>query len=269
MKKSFFLIATLLLGIAMFQACKKSDTVAQADLMTSEDLATNEDFSEEIDFAADVAIEERGSGSACPTVTLDKPWGTWPNTITIDYGTDGCTGPNGNHILKGKIIIQQSADMFSTGAVRTKTFDDFFVDDVEVSGVKSWTNNGLDANGNWSYTKTATNMVLAYPDGSSTTWNHTHTSTLIQGGNTLLTHWDNVWSTTGNSSGTNRNGVAYSSAITEPLIKKATCRWISEGQIEFTRDGKTATLDFGNGTCDRFGQLTLPNGDTFTIKLRQ
>ncbi len=268
MKKSFFLIATLLMGIALFQSCKKSDNVSDADIMTSEDIATNEDFSEEIDFVADVAIEERGGGGTCPTVTLAQPWGTWPNTITIDYGPDGCTGPNGDHILKGKIIIQQTAEMFAAGATRTKTFDNFFVDDVQVSGTKSWTNNGKNADGNWSYTKTATNMVLSYPDGTSTTWNHTHTSTLIQGGATP-THWDNVWSTTGNSSGTNRNGVNYTSTITQPLIKKALCRWISEGVVEFTRDDRSASLDFGDGTCDRFGTLTLDNGDTVTIKLRK
>lgn len=266
MKKSFFLIAAFLMGVALFQSCKKDDT-SNADVTTSEDIATNEDFSEEIDFATDIAIEERGSGNTCPTVTLDKPWGTWPNTLTIDYGPDGCTGPNGDHLLKGKIIVEQSADMFTKDATRTKTFDNFYVDDVKVEGTKSWTNNGIDAAGDWSYTKTATNMKLIYPDGTSTTWNHTHTSTLIQGTLTL-TFWDNVWSTTGNSSGTNRNGVSYTATITEPLIKKATCRWISEGKVEFTRDGNTASLDFGNGTCDRFGTLTGPNGNTFVIKLR-
>jgi hypothetical protein len=268
MKKSFFLIATLLMGIALFQSCKK-DEATDVDVLTSEDIATNEDFSEEIDFAVDIAIEERGSGGACPVVTLAQPWGTWPNTITIDYGTDGCLGPNGEHFLKGVIVIEQSDAMFTAGAVRSKTFNNFFVDDVQVSGSKSWTNNGKDSDGNWSYTKTATNMVLSYPDGTSTSWNHTHTSTLIQGGDTPLTHWDNVWSTTGSSSGTNRNGVNYSATITEPLVKKALCRWISEGVVEFTRDGKTATLDFGNGTCDRFGTLTLPNGNTHVIKLRK
>jgi hypothetical protein len=266
MKKSFFLLAALLMGIALFQSCKK-DASEDLDVITSEDLATNEDFSEQIDLAADVAIEERGGGGTCPVVTLAQPWGTWPNTITIDYGTTGCTGPNGDHLLKGKIIIVQSNEMFTAGAVRTKTFENFFVDDVQVSGSKSWTNNGKDAAGDWSYTKTATNMLLSFQDGTSTTWNHTHTSTLIQGGGTP-THWDNVWSSTGSSTGTNRNGISYSSTIIEPLIKKATCRWISEGVTELTRDGKTSTLDFGNGTCDRFGKLTLPNGNTVTIRLR-
>lgn len=267
MKKSILLLSALFVGIIAFNACKKSDDANDADINTAEVLATNEDFSEEIDFAADVAIEDRGGSSVCPVVTLAQPWGTWPNTITIDYGTDGCAGPNGQHILKGKIIITQTDGMFAAGAERSKTFDNFYVDDVKVEGTKSWKNNGTDAAGDWSYTKNA-DMTLTYDDGTSTTWAHTHTSTLVQGGNTL-THWDNVWSTTGSSSGVNRNGVAYTSTIVEPLIKKATCRWISEGKIEFTRDGNTSSLDFGDGTCDRFGTLTTANGDTFTIRLRR
>ena len=268
MKKTILFFALLFAGVLAFNACKKSDDANDSDIAASEDIATAEDFSEEIDFAADVAIEERGGPSACPVVTLAQPWGTWPNTITIDYGTVGCDGPNGNHLLKGKIIIEQSADMFTAGAVRTKTFENFFIDDVQVEGTKSWTNNGKDAAGNWSYTKVATDMKLSFPDGTSATWDHTHTSTLINGGATL-THWDNVWSTTGNTTGTNRNGVAVSSTITEPLIKKAVCRWVSEGVIEFTRAGNVSTLDFGDGTCDRFGTLTTANGKTFTIRLRQ
>ena len=78
-----------------------------------------------------------------------------------------------------------------------------------------------------------------------------------------------MWSTTGNTTGVNRNGVAVTSTILEPLIKKASCRWISDGLIQFTRDDKTSTLDFGDGSCDRFGTLTTANGNTFTIRLRR
>lgn len=269
MKKSIPILIALFVGVIVFNACKKDkdDNSNDAEIVAAEALATNEDFSEEIDLAADIAIEERGGGGTCPTVTLAQPWGTWPNTITIDYGTDGCAGPNGQHILKGKIIITQTGDPFTAGTMRIKTFENFYVDDVKVEGTKTWNNNGFDSGGNWSYVKTAT-MTFTYPGGSSSVWNHSHVSSLIQGGNTP-THWDNVWSTTGSSSFEGSNGVNFSSTIVKPLIKKATCRWISEGKIEFARNGGTSTLDFGNGTCDRFATLTTANGDTFTIRLRR
>ncbi|MBV6443032.1 MAG: hypothetical protein DYG98_13050 [Haliscomenobacteraceae bacterium CHB4] len=268
MKKSVLLLTALFMGILAFNACKKSDDAKanDAEIMTAEDLSANEDFSEQTDIDVDVAIEERGGPSACPTVTLAQPWGTWPNTITIDYGT-ACTRPDGR-VLSGKIIVNQTNEIRQAGAVRTITHEDFYVDDVKVEGTRTWTNNGTDANGDWSYTKTATGMKLTFPDGTSTTWNKTRTSTLIDGASTP-THWDDVWSSTGSASGVNRNGDTYSAVIIEPLIKKAICRWISEGVIEFTRNGNTSTLDFGDGSCDRFGTLTTPNGDTFSIRLRR
>jgi hypothetical protein len=91
---------------------------------------------------------------------------------------------------------------------------------------------------------------------------------LIEGG-TTATHWDDVWSSTGTAAGTNRNGKDFTATITEPLIKHADCRWISSGVIEFTVGARTRSLDFGDGTCDRVGTLTLANGDSYTIRLRR
>jgi hypothetical protein len=268
MRNRFLLFALLLMGVWIFQSCKKDDNATEALVTTSEDIATHEDFSEQIDQDADMAVEERGGGNTgCPTVTFAQPQGTWPNTITIDFG-GGCEYPTGSgRTHKGKIIIQQSAAILTVGATRTLSFDGYFFNDIGVQGVKTWTNNGQDANGAWSYTKTGADMVLNYPDGTTSSRNYTHTSTLIEGGETP-TLLDNVWSVIGSTSGLNRQGNAFSSTIVEPLIKKAICRWISDGTIELTRGDRSATLDFGDGACDRFGRLTLENGDTRIIRLR-
>jgi hypothetical protein len=146
---------------------------------------------------------------------------------------------------KGKIIIVQSADLFTLGATRTVTHENFFVDDVQVLGVKTWTNNGTDANGQFSFSKVAQGIQLIYADGTSVSWNTNRTNTLIEGGNTA-TFSDNVWSIVGATSGVNRNGEPFSVTTTEPMIKKATCRWIVEGVLTLTRDGRTATLNFGD-----------------------
>jgi hypothetical protein len=265
MKNAFFLITAMLFSLSLFQSCVKKESDATV-VATAEDLAANAGFSDQIDLAANVAIEERGGGGACPIVTLEKPWGTWPNTLTIDYGTDGCAGPNGTNILKGKLIISQTADAFTKGATRTLSFENFYVDAIHVEGVQSWTNNGLNAAAQWSFTKVAKDMKVSYPDGTSTSWNLTHTSTLTQGGLTL-TWWDDVWSTTGTISGVNREGVSYSATTTADLVKKATCGWVSAGAIDLNVGGNTAVIDYGGGDCDNKASVTLPNGDTFTIKL--
>ncbi len=136
------------------------------------------------------------------------------------------------------------------------------------AGTRTWTTNGLDANDFWSYTKTATDMQLTFADGTTTTWNKTRTSTLIEGGATPR-HFDDVWSSTGTASGVNRDGNVYSATITEPLIKRADCRWISQGILAIVRGSRSANLDFGDGSCDRLGQVTTGNGDTFSIRLRR
>lgn len=265
MKKSLFFLL-LLAGIATFQACNKDDdNTNETEIAATEDIATSEDFAEQTDMDIDQAVEERGGPADCPTVTLASPWGTWPNTITIDYG-DGCTRPDGR-VLKGKIIVVQTDEIRTAGAVRNVSHDNFFVDDVQITGTRTWTNNGTDDTGLFSYTKSA-DMTLTYPDGTSSTWSTSRTNTLIEGGNTP--EWvDNVWSITGNSTGTSRQGVAYTVTITSPLIKKAACRWISQGILQITRNGNASTLDFGDGDCDRFGSLTLPNGDVISIRLRR
>ncbi|MCC6459996.1 MAG: hypothetical protein IT260_05980 [Saprospiraceae bacterium] len=267
MKKSIFLIAALLMGLFIIPSCVKTDKNNDSELATSEDLAIQEGISQEIDRSAEVAIQERGGGGSCPTVTLDKPWGTWPNTLTIDYGPDGCAGPNGTHILKGKIIVHQTADVFSAGATRTLSFDQFFIDAIQVEGTRAWTNNGLNASSQWSFTVTSTNVKLSYPDGSSQSWNQNHTVTLIDGAYNL-NPWDDVWSTTGTASGVNREGLAYTANITQALIKKTACNWISAGEIEFAAGGNSARVDFGNGDCDNKGTLIFPNGDSIQITLK-
>ena len=266
MKKTFLCLVALFASLAAFQSCKKTDNQSDNSLITTaEDLAISEDYAEQTDFDIDMAVEERGGGS-CPTVTFAQPEGTWPNTITIDFGAS-CTRPDGR-VLSGKIIVDQTDEIRNAGALRTITHDNFFVDGVQIEGTRTWTNNGKNAADQWSYTKTATDMKLTFEDGTTTTWSKVRTSTLIAGGDTD-THYDDVWSSEGTASGVNRNGVDFSANITEPLIKRASCRWISEGVLEMTLGVRTRSLDFGNGACDRFGTITLNNGESFVIRLRR
>lgn len=265
MKKSLLFLIALIATVLAFDACRKNDN-DEVVIATAEDLSANEDYTEQVDLDADIAVEERGGGGSCPTITFAQPEGTWPNTITIDFG-NACTRPDGR-VLSGILVINQSADIRTTGAVRTLTHDNFYVDGIKVEGTRTWTNTGLNANSQWTYTKVATGMKLTFEDGTFTTWENTRSGALIEGGATL-THWDDVWSSTGNTTGVNRNGKDFTAKTVEPLIKRAACRWISSGVIEFTVGDRTRSLDFGDGTCDRLGTLTLDNGDSYTIRLRR
>lgn len=137
----------------LFNACKKDDVpVSNADVLTTS-LPTRI-LPNKYDLDADLVIEDRGGSGACPTVTFAQPEGHWPNTITIDFGAS-CTRPDGR-VLSGKLIVNQTDNIRTAGAVRTITHDNFVVDDVQVAGTRTGTNNGQDTYGFWSHTKTAT-----------------------------------------------------------------------------------------------------------------
>ncbi len=87
---------------------------------------------------------------------------------------------------------------------------------------------------------------------------------------TLLDFTDDVFSITGQASGTLKRGdktYQWTAAITSPLIKKLTCWWISQGTITISRNNTPiGVLDYGTGQCDRKATLTV-NGVIFEISL--
>lgn len=271
MKKALFALSAFLLAGLLIQSCKKDSesSVSVADQTIAEDLVSYNDLAEFTDFEVDgqvqenlidMSVSDRGS---CPTVTYAQPIGNWPNTITLDYSPDGCT--KDGHTFKGQVVIQQTDKMTTVGAVRTVTFNNFSVDGVQIEGSRVFTNEGPNAAGQPVWSKTAAE-TFTFPDGTQATFNATHSRTLIEGALTP-THLDNVWSITGNYSGVDRKGNAYSGTITSPLIKRILCPWVVQGTIEFTRNGNTRTLDFGDGTCDRDATLTLNDGTVKSIKI--
>jgi hypothetical protein len=59
------------------------------------------------------------------------------------------------------------------------------------------------------------------------------------------------------------------STITTPLLVKMSCinqnkPLLVQGIITFTRNGNTATLDYGDGTCDNLAVFTI-NGNAYNI----
>ena len=79
---------------------------------------------------------------------------------------------------------------------------------------------------------------------------------------------DDIFSISGSSSGKNREGRTFTTTITNPLIKKTNCKWLSSGTLELTPNGFAArTVDFGSGTCDDDATFTV-NGQTISFKLQ-
>lgn len=271
MKVLKWIAMPVLFAVLFFTACKKDNlTLGFEDseqMVASQDQTTAQDLFTDIEDQEDLAIETRGAGpDPCPVVSVDPNDGSYPRTITIDFG-DGCEGPNGR-VRQGKIIITVSDTITNPGATRTTTFENYFVDGVQVEGVKTLTNLGYDDNGNVAFNRTVTGGKLTFPNGEVATWESNFTFTQIEGGNTK-TFLDNVFEVTGGSSGVNRHGKSFSSEILEPLIRKKTCPWYVDGVVSLTIEDKTVTIDYGNGTCDNKAILTAPDGSKHVINIKK
>ena len=274
MQKSIFGIYALLLLFAFsFTACDKEqvDPIVEEDNITSEeDLATVSNLYQDTEDEVDLQIEARLNGdpdtTGCPTVTFAQPKGTFPNTITIDFGVDGCVGPNGR-VRKGKIVVQQSAELYQPGAMRTITPVGFSIDDVQIEGDKVWVNNGRNSAGQMFWTRTV-DAKFYFPNGDLAKWEANHTVTMIEG-STTLPLIDNVLEITGGSTGINRKGTHFEGKILIPLIKRKTCRWVESGERGVTANGKTRTLNYGDGSCEPFALVTFDNGTTKQIILKK
>jgi len=272
MKKTFVYLFGFFCLLSLFQSCKKDETTdpSTAAQAVAEDIVSHNDMTEQVEDEVYEAVPDNFTGDTddrggCAIVTYAQPKGTWPNTVTIDFGT-GCTKPDGR-TLKGKIIINQSNKMSVTGATRVVTFDGFFIENVHIEGSWTLTNTGLNPSAQPTFTRSGAE-TLHFPDGTTATHQINHIRTLVEGVSTPLVILDNVWSILINDSGVNRKGENYTVKSTNPLLKRAVCPWIGQGTLQFEHAGKTRTLDFGTGECDREATLTLADGTVKEVKIR-
>jgi hypothetical protein len=300
MKSSFSLTRLLALSLILTLfviSCGKENSLVGTDAQ-EEELATasgessgeaENTFSESFDDVMGVSNEVGVAGSGvffgrpdtltpvarCFTVTVTHPSNTpFPVHVVVDFGTTGCTGPDG-HVRRGKIITDYTNRLVYPGAIATTNFDGFYVDSVHVEGTHKISNISTGSSSRI-YKVEVINGKLTKPSGNYIEWNSTKTITQIEGLSTLDPR-DDVYKIEGSARGKAKRGnliVGWESTITEPLIRRVTCRWIVKGRIRTVRvnlpnPGTSpwiAVLDFGTGNCDNLATLTI-NGITHQITL--
>jgi hypothetical protein len=274
------LVPVILTALFLFTACEKNDEkIAGEDITMADDDATailmfDQSFAE-----VDMALEQleynwkHPSGlksvlDTCPVIYVDHNDSTyWPKTVTIDFGSYGCTGPFGN-VRKGIIAITVTDRYLKPGSVRTLTYNDFYINDYKIEGTKTVTNEGRNDDGFMYFTVELTGGKVTSPAGKEIFHEFNRMRTWTGGELTPRWRWDDTYSVEGSASGINRFGKAYTSNITNPLIVAVSCRWINSGTIEIQpEDHSLIILDYGSGECDDIGAITV-DGETREIKLK-
>jgi len=297
------LVAIVFLSLIVFGSCKKetsADTTqeefaseASSEADAESDDIFNEVFDNVLGVNADVGfggtgvfgqmnpgISNGGTArlTACPDVTithLSNP-DPFPVKIVMDFSA-GCTARDGR-TRSGKIISTYTNRLFVPGAKATVTFENYMIDSVKVQGTLVITNEGEAISANCIRHKwkvVVENAKLSKPNGNYTEWSSTKTITQIEGTCTPWIHLDDIYKIEGGAHGKVKRGdllIAWNSEITDPLIKKFSCRWLVKGAIRVARLNLTtsspwvATINYGNGDCDNKALVTI-NGVPHNITL--
>jgi hypothetical protein len=198
-----------------------------------------------------------------PDVTIVKTDGGFPITITLNYGT-GTELSNGS-IIKGSIAIVVSAAPRTVGAVRTITFNDFYVDSINIAGTR--TNTFILGDGNIPTCTIVGDITITFPDGTSLERETEKTRAFIEGYDTPADFSDDKFQITGYTNSVSSEGFTFSATITEPLIRLGSCRFIVEGVVSLAKNDETfSELNYGDGTCDNLATISK-NGETKQITL--
>lgn len=256
----FILIA--MAGLVL-NACKKKEEEPDPDWSSSQDQsianAVWQDIYKQVD------EEAQGNGNigirSCATVTLN-PAGSFPTTLTIDFGTAGCMGTDGR-FRKGKVEAEFTGYWRDSLTVVTVTPINYVVDGYSVSGTQTIENKGH-IGGFLTYDVQVSNGTIINPSNETFTWNSNVTYTWIEGENTTFASdgvsgvLDDVYTIDGTYNGVNRQGSNYTAQTTTPIRKELSCKWPVSGVLELNPQGlQTRVIDFGSGVCDNDATVSV------------
>ena len=184
---------------------------------------------------------------------------------TIDFG-EGCELPNGN-VLSGIITLSYLKDMDLATKTITLSLENFTFNGVAVAGGASIVRMRANENGN-PQSDAAAEFTAEWPDASTASFTGNRTREWIEGYGSGF--WgDNVFLITGKGTFTGPQGNVFVKEVINELRREMSCRFIVSGVLELSRNDQTASLDFGDGSCDAVGVLTYPNGESEEIFLRR
>ncbi|MBL7724978.1 MAG: hypothetical protein JNK27_12555 [Chitinophagaceae bacterium] len=196
----------------------------------------------------------------CAEITVSPNDSTYPKTITIDFGPNGCLCADGKY-RRGAIVIHLTAPIRRPGAVMTITFVDFYLNRAHIEGTKVVSN--LSENSNIKFTVQVVGGKVTFPNGRGYKYDGIKYVKQVEGGATRPIR-DDVYSIEGRSKTEFNGGLTINLNTESPLIKKVICPWISNGVLKIKINSRVLFLDYGapnNGNCDNKAMLTWNNGN--------
>ncbi|MBL7701894.1 MAG: hypothetical protein JNM14_06560 [Ferruginibacter sp.] len=251
-------------------AAEEAETEAQFDDVFNITASMNKsEVGEDLGVNANVSgLSELGSTTTNParcftvTVVPNIP-NVFPKTVTIDFGT-GCLGRDGKY-RKGKIVSIYTNPMSVPGAKVSTTFLGYQVDSLKIEGTHISENTSTTNMQGWKAV-VIDGKVTNVNTGRWIKWNSTKNVLQVAGNGTPHFPMDDVYKITGSARSVNSGGGTWAALVTDPLIKKFSCRWIVQGTVKIVKNGNEAILDYGDGRCDNLAVIII-NGIRHIITL--
>lgn len=197
----------------------------------------------------------------CAVKTVVRSQGM--KTVTIDFG-DGCTMRN-EKVLKGKLLMTYKVDRELKTRTITHGYEDFYLNDKNISGQSSSVKEKSNANGNRQTTFTEA-ITITWESGETASREGSRVSELIVEGE--KGDWSSrVFEISGSWTSTSKNDEVYAVNIIEKLRKELSCRFIVSGTKEITKGTVSGVLDFGDGVCDNSAIFTDNEGVVKEVEL--
>ncbi len=267
-------LSTFIVSILFFTGCKKdelNDQSAAIDNAIAENMF--DDVYKRIDEEAansesmngkltDNGIQTFASLGCADSVQILTTNGGFPKTLTIFFNQNICSD---GRIRNGKIVSIFTGKYRDSATVITTHFVKYTINGNEIHGLKTIKNNGTNSNGFLNFSIQVDTASIITSSGTIS-WQSTRNRAWTAGANTKNLLIDDEYTITGNGSGINRKGNAYTLTIQSPLVVKMACKYITQGIIDFVNSKKTLEIDYGNGSCDDDATVTI-NGVTYNIKL--
>lgn len=277
---NFLIALTMTFSFAFLSSCEKTEgtldlTADEALLQVQDETLATDLFDEVIEIgeeaeASDYLKSTEVTGpfyrlSDCVTIT--REFNSESRTITIDFGEENCEGTDGK-LRRGKIIIIRTGFYWTSEVTATYSFENFFVDENQLVGTKTYTG-AFNDDGTYGSSFITDGQVILADDAGTITWYSERNRLITEGADT----WgfaDNRVEVTGFSNGQTSDGTTFSSEITDPLVRiyqEGCFRFYVQGILEITKaDGTEISINYGDGTCDNLAEVTI-NGVTEIIEL--
>ncbi|GMN10507.1 hypothetical protein MTsPCn9_33670 [Croceitalea sp. MTPC9] len=266
-----------------FVSCSKDETAVEEEIIVEQVItATELKYSDESEMISEevstIAEDIYASDEISATSKFDYRSDYLPDCVTIttvvtdttkektiDFG-EGCELPNGN-VLSGIINLSYAKDMEAASKTLTLALENFTFNGVSVEGGADILRVRSNENGNPQGTVSAS-FDATWPDGETASFMGTRTREWIEGYGSGF--WgDNVFLITGKRTFVNKAGNTFEKEVVSPLRREWSCRFTVSGILEISRNDATASLDFGDGSCDAKGVLTYPDGTSEEVFLRR